>query len=151
MTNSKVDVFSLLFISHGNNSLHPISFTQLSALHFVIFLTQFVLIETMLYRVTRLSCQVKSCRVSRRAVCSCYVTAKHFRERFSRSALWYPEAGLHYPVPGLAYHYLMGPERAVHNRERPFHDTETEAGFLQVRENDSRTDLRKSLLGECSG
>lgn len=48
------------------------------------------------------------------------------------SALWYPEAGLHYPVPGLAYHYLVGPERTVHNRERPFHDTETEAGFLQA-------------------
>ena len=44
----------------------------------------------------------------------------------------------------------MGPERAVHNRERSFHDTETEAGFLQVRENESKTDLRISSLGECS-
>ena len=67
---------------------------------------------------------------------------------FSRSALWYPEAGLHYPVPGYAYHYLLGPERAVHNRERTFHDNETEAGFLQVSENELKTDLRISLLGE---
>ena len=49
----------------------------------------------------------------------------------------------------------MGPERAVHNRERPFHDTETEAGFLQVSDSkidskiDSKTDLRSSFLGEC--
>lgn len=51
---------------------------------------------------------------------------------FSRSTLWYPEAGLHYPVPGLAYHYLVGPERSIHSRERPFHDPEAEAGILQV-------------------
>lgn len=74
------------------------------------------------------------------------LTTEHFRVHFSRSALWYPEAGLHYPVPGLAYHYLVGPERTVHTRERPFHDTETEAGFLQVSENESKTDLRISFL-----
>ena len=52
-----------------------------------------------------------------------------------RSTLWYPEAPIRYPVPGaFAYHYLLGPDRMVHDRQRAFHASEAEAGILQVRQ-----------------
>lgn len=74
----------------------------------------------------------------------------HYFAHYFRSTLWYPEAGLHYPVPGLPYHYLVGPERSVHNRERPFHDPEAEAGILQVGKNDLKNTFGYTLSEQCS-
>lgn len=49
------------------------------------------------------------------------------------STLWYPEAPIHYAMPGgYAYHYVLGPDRVVHDRQRIFQAPETEAGLLQA-------------------
>lgn len=67
--------------------------------------------------------------------CAACNTGKICLFLFLRSTLWYPEAPIHYPVPGaFAYHYLLGPDRMVHDRQRAFHATEAEAGVLQVRQ-----------------
>ncbi|XP_022789887.1 uncharacterized protein LOC111329444 [Stylophora pistillata] len=59
----------------------------------------------------------------------CHIPQKRLK---LTSSLWYPEAALHYPVPGLAYHYLVGHERGIDSRERSIHDPEAQAGILQA-------------------
>ncbi|XP_073251548.1 uncharacterized protein [Porites lutea] len=60
----------------------------------------------------------------------CHIPHKKFK---LSSTLWYPEAPIHYPVPGaFAYHYLLGHDRMVHDRQRAFHANEAEAGILQA-------------------
>ena len=128
---------------------------QFYSLNFCLFLNCFYLFVKTIQFFHR-SCNPKLNVVSwvRRRMCIMLDLSSWFNHfflvQFSRSTLWYPETGLHYPVPGLAYHYILGPERAVHNRERSFHDPEAEAGILQVSKNKLKNNLVKCSVNKWS-